>query len=84
MARELWVRCAGREPSAPLFPTSRGTHLRDENVRARVLNPAREAAGLTWEGFGFHSFRHTCASLLFEGGNNTTRSEGTAGAAISA
>jgi integrase-like protein len=33
-----------------------------------VPEPAREAAELDW--VTFHSFRHTCASLLFESGKN--------------
>ena len=70
LSRALWTRCAGRPADAPLFASERGTHLREENVRHRVLAPARKAAGLTWDGFGFHTFRHTCASLLFESGKN--------------
>jgi hypothetical protein len=33
-----------------------------------VLHPAREAIGMDW--VTFHTFRHTCASLLFEKGRN--------------
>jgi Phage integrase family len=42
--------------------------MRQENVRRRVLRPAAEEAGVPW--CGFHSFRHTCASMLFEAGRN--------------
>ncbi|HEY1854076.1 MAG TPA: tyrosine-type recombinase/integrase [Solirubrobacterales bacterium] len=35
---------------------------------AEVLAPAREAVGLPW--VTFHTFRHTCASLLFAEGKN--------------
>jgi len=33
-----------------------------------VLKPAKDAVRLEW--VGFHSFRHTCASLLFEAGKD--------------
>jgi len=46
--------------------TATGRPLSDGNLRRRVLVPAREAAGLEW--VGFHTFRHTCASLLIERG----------------
>jgi integrase len=34
----------------------------------RYLKPAAEEAGIPW--VGFHTFRHTCASLLFDEGRN--------------
>jgi integrase len=37
-------------------------------LRSRYLKPAAEEAGVPW--IGFHTFRHTCASLLFERGAN--------------
>jgi integrase len=55
-------------PKAPVFPSKAGTPLIRGRVAERVLNPAREAVGLPW--VGFHAFRHTCASLLFEEGRN--------------
>jgi integrase len=42
--------------------------LRAENVRRRQLEPASRKAGVPW--VGFHTFRHTAASLLFAGGAN--------------
>jgi integrase len=51
-----------------VFPAGNGQPLRQENVRRRVLRPAAEEAGVPWA--GFHAFRHTCASLLFERGKN--------------
>jgi integrase len=53
---------------APLFPSQAGTSLVPGKVARRALWPAREAVGLPW--VTFHSFRHTCASLLFEEGRN--------------
>lgn len=55
-------------PKAPLFPSGAGTPLIRGKVAERALNPAREAAGLPW--VSFHTFRHTCASLLFDNGRN--------------
>jgi len=68
MAQRLWAARKGRRPGDPVFGTSTGTPLRDENVRQRVLKPAGRRAGVPW--VGFHTFRHTCASLLFEGGKD--------------
>jgi integrase len=52
----------------PVFATPRGTPLDVSNLRRRVLRPAAQRAGL--EALGFHVFRHTCASLLFDAGRN--------------
>lgn len=58
----------------PVFATSgrwhKGQPLDASNVRRNVLRPAAEAVGFDWPGFGFHTLRHTCASLLFAGGKN--------------
>lgn len=61
----------------PLFASSAGTELNRPNVAGRVLMPAAKAAGLTVDRDGepvpwvsFHTFRHTCASLLFDQGRN--------------
>jgi integrase len=37
----------------------------------RVLKPAGRSAGLGW--IGFHSFRHTCATVLFRSGWNAAQ-----------
>lgn len=83
LARALWsARPAhGR---GPVFATRDGQRLADRNVRrvldgvthpkARkrkgrtVIEPAPAGPGLEW--VHFHTFRHTCASMLFEGGKN--------------
>jgi integrase len=59
----------GRED--PVFPSTTGTALHAGNVRRRILRPAAEKAGVPWA--GFHSFRHTCASLLFDRGQNAVQ-----------
>ncbi len=62
---------------APVFASTTGSELTPTNVYRRALAPAAVAAGLTVERDGkkrsavsFHTFRHTCASLLFESGKN--------------
>ena len=55
-------------PESPVFVSRAGTPLRPSNIWRRTLKPTREAVGLPW--VTFHSFRHTCASLLFEAGRN--------------
>ncbi len=54
--------------SDPVFATPRGTPLDVSNLRLRVLRPTASRAGLA--PLGFHVFRHTCASLLFDEGRN--------------
>jgi integrase len=71
MARRLWVLAAGRPKDAPLFANTSGGRLSESNLRSRVLDPARERAGLPW--VTFHSFRHTCASLQLEAGRNVVQ-----------
>ena len=70
MARRLWVLTEGgrRPKDAPLFPNARGGRLSESNLRYRVLDKVRERADLPW--VTFHTFRHTCASLLFEAGKD--------------
>lgn len=65
------------EETKPVFTTATGEGLRRSNVANRVLSPAAKAAGLVVDRDGdevpwvsFHTFRHTCASLLFENGRN--------------
>jgi integrase len=42
--------------------------MHHSNMLGRVLRPIAEEVGAPWA--GFHTFRHTCASLLFERGAN--------------
>lgn len=69
-------------PNAPVFASETGAVLAPANVYNRVLAPAAKEVGLTVEvkdkeakkkirsAVSFHTFRHTCASLLFEEGRN--------------
>ncbi len=70
-----------RGPESPVFASRAGTPLRPENVYRRALAPAAIGAGFkvevevngkrkTRSAVSFHTFRHTCASLLFEAGRN--------------
>jgi integrase len=54
--------------SGPVFCTRTGTEISRANMASRVLKPAVEDLGLPW--VSFHTFRHTCASLLFAAGRN--------------
>ena len=70
-----------REPDELIFTAERGGRIDTSNLMARVLKPAAVRAGLgewvkakrvlrteTW--VGFHSFRHTCGTMLFRDGWN--------------
>jgi integrase len=46
-----------------VFVSTRGTRLDRHNLQAKVLAPAARRAGVPW--VTLHTFRHTCASLLF-------------------
>src|SRR5580704_279276 len=54
-----------------VFPATNGAYLHVGNTRRRVLKPAAEEACLEW--VGFHTFRHTCATLLFAEGRNAVQ-----------
>lgn len=51
-----------------VFPSGRGTVLQYSNVLRRVVKPAMEEAGAPWA--GFHSLRHSFASLHIQRGTN--------------
>ncbi len=54
-----------------VFPSLRGTPLEAKNVLRRDLRPVAEEVEAPWA--GFHAFRHTCASMLFERGANAVQ-----------
>jgi integrase len=66
----------------PVFPSRAETELLPSNVYRRVLAPAAVSVGFFVEvkdskgkqyrrsTVSFHTFRHTCASILFEAGRN--------------
>jgi integrase len=54
-----------------VFASQAGTRLDTDNVRNRVIRPAGEKARVPW--CGWHTFRHTCASILFAEGRNVVQ-----------
>ena len=51
-----------------VFPSLAGTPMSAENLARRTLKPAVQEAGAGWA--AFHSFRHSCASMLIDEGRN--------------
>jgi integrase len=66
LAQELWKRQGGAEEL--IFTSVRGCQLDRDWLWKNVLKPTAKAAGVPWA--GFHTFRHTCASILFAEGKN--------------
>lgn len=66
LARELWQhRKQTRAGDGDLvFALAGGVRVDTSNAMSRVLKPAARRAGIG-EWVGFHTFRHTCATLLF-------------------
>jgi integrase len=54
-----------------VFASLRGSPLDHADVMRRVLRPAAAEAGAPWA--GFHTFRHTCATLMFARGANAVQ-----------
>ena len=54
-----------------VFTAGKGSPIMPNNLRRRVLKPTAQEAGVPW--VGFHTFRHTCASLLFAQGRNAVQ-----------
>jgi integrase len=54
-----------------VFSGADGRPLHDRNLSARMLKPAAQEAGAPWA--GWHTFRHTCASMLFARGANAVQ-----------
>jgi integrase len=68
LAQRLWRLRGSAADGAPVFTSQTGTYLDPSNVAARVLKPAAERARVPWA--GFHTLRHTCATMLFRHGLN--------------
>jgi integrase len=62
---------AGAADEGLAFCTASGAPLSPGNLRRRLLKPLAQEANVPW--IGFHSFRHTCASLLFAEGRNAVQ-----------
>jgi len=59
---------ADHDSTAILFPNESGAPLDPTNLRPRVLKPLVRQAGAPWA--GFHTFRHTFASMHLSRGTN--------------
>jgi integrase len=81
LTQTLWKLKKGAAETDFVFTNRTGNPLDTSNVFSRVLKPAAVEAGLgSWElragrkiaqsWVGFHTFRHTCASVLFRQGWN--------------
>jgi integrase len=70
-AERLWALGADSPGTERVFTAPEGGALNYSNLRQRVLDPARKAAGVEW--VTFHTFRHTFASLAFAAGRNVTQ-----------
>jgi integrase len=66
MSRVLWPMQG--KPDELVFSGPRGLHVDRGWLWRNHLEPARDAAGVPW--VTFHTFRHTCASILFASGKN--------------
>lgn len=68
MARSLWAEKGTAPDEALVFPSTTGGPLNAANVYSRVFKPAARRAGVPWA--GFHTLRHTAATMLFRSGLN--------------
>jgi integrase len=70
LARDLVdeLRALRIAADAPVFSSTTGGRLDRDNMLARVIKPAAQEIGAPWA--GWHTFRHTCASVLFAEGRN--------------
>jgi integrase len=76
LTADLAAELCSRRPAdcsddSPVFPGRNGRPSDPGSLRRRVLVPAAQRVGL--DGIGFHTFRHTCASLLIESGVSPLR-----------
>ena len=73
MAQRLWeLRKAASDDDEPAF-TAPGGYVDANNLFRRMLKPAARAPGVPWA--GFHTLRHTCATLLFRNGLNAKQAQ---------
>jgi hypothetical protein len=69
MARDLEARwLLVDDVEGLVFPSEAGTVIDSSNLMERVLKKAGREAGVPW--VGFHTFRHSCATMLFRAGWN--------------
>jgi integrase len=66
MSQALWQLQGA--PDELLFTDALGDRIDRDWLWRNALKPAAKTAGVPWA--GFHTFRHTCASILFANGRN--------------
>ena len=66
LARQLWTRLATADDDALVFATSTGGPL-DRSKLYAAVRAAGKRAGIEWP-VGLHTFRHSCASIMFRRG----------------
>jgi integrase len=66
LARQLWKRLATADAEALAFAADDGEPY-DRSYLYRVVHAAGERAGIDWP-VGLHTFRHSCASIMFRRG----------------
>ncbi|MDQ3870674.1 MAG: site-specific integrase [Chloroflexota bacterium] len=74
VARALWAirkARAGAGDEDLVFAAANGSPIDPSNLMSRVLKPAARRTGVPWA--GFHSLRHTCATILFRRGWNAVQ-----------
>lgn len=74
LAQKVGARLAAdsdKEPEALFFANESGGVIYIENLRRRYLKPLAEEVGAPWA--GFHTFRHTFASLHLADGTNVVQ-----------
>jgi integrase len=74
MSRRLWAlrkETRGTDDDH-VFTNESGRRIQQPNLMTRVLKPAALRAGVG-EWVGFHTFRHTCATVLFRSGWNASQ-----------
>ena len=66
LTRELWIRLATAGDDALVFATSTGGQV-DRSKLYAAVRAAGKRAGIEWP-VGLHTFRHSCASIMFRRG----------------
>lgn len=66
MAQRLWTRLATADVATPVFANDAGK-LPDRSKLYNAVHAAGERAGIEWS-VGLHTFRHSCASIMFRRG----------------
>jgi integrase len=66
LARQLWAQLATADEDSPIFVTSTGGAL-DRSKLYAIARAAGKSAEIDWP-VGLHTFRHSCASIMFRRG----------------